>query len=60
MSLTIAETAERTGLTAHTLGSFERDGLMLSVDRKIEWYPGSTDQPTTPATLTSSALEGED
>ncbi len=33
---------------------------MLSVDRKIEWYPGRTDQPTTPATLTSSALEGED
>ncbi|WP_426247097.1 MerR family transcriptional regulator [Nocardioides sp. LHG3406-4] len=33
MSLTIAETAERTGLTAHTLRYYERDGLMLSVDR---------------------------
>lgn len=27
--LTIAETAERTGLTAHTLRYYERDGLML-------------------------------
>lgn len=33
MSLTIAETAERTGLSAHTLRYYERDGLMLSVDR---------------------------
>lgn len=29
MSLTIAEAAERTGLTAHTLRYYERDGLML-------------------------------
>ncbi|CAA9383795.1 MerR family transcriptional regulator [uncultured Nocardioides sp.] len=33
MSLTIAETAVRTGLTAHTLRYYERDGLMLTVDR---------------------------
>jgi DNA-binding transcriptional MerR regulator len=32
--LTIAETAGRTGLTAHTLRYYERDGLMLTpVDR---------------------------
>ena len=29
MSLTIAEAAARTGLTAHTLRYYERDGLML-------------------------------
>ena len=28
--LTIAETAERTGLTTHTLRYYERDGLMLA------------------------------
>ncbi|MGL5928191.1 MAG: MerR family transcriptional regulator, partial [Dermatophilaceae bacterium] len=33
MELTIAETAERTGLTAHTLRYYERDGLMLGVPR---------------------------
>jgi DNA-binding transcriptional MerR regulator len=33
-ALTIAEAAARTGLTAHTLRYYERDGLMLtSVDR---------------------------
>ena len=31
--LTIAEVAEHTGLTRHTLRYYERDGLMLSVDR---------------------------
>jgi DNA-binding transcriptional MerR regulator len=31
--LTIAEVAERTGLTAHTLRYYERAGLMLEVDR---------------------------
>jgi DNA-binding transcriptional MerR regulator len=31
--LTIAEVAERTGLTRHTLRYYERDGLMLGVDR---------------------------
>lgn len=31
--LTIAEVAERTGLTRHTLRYYERDGLMLGIDR---------------------------
>jgi DNA-binding transcriptional MerR regulator len=31
--LTIAEAAERTGLTRHTLRYYERDGLMLNVGR---------------------------
>ena len=31
--LTIAEAAERTGLTQHTLRYYERDGLMLGVGR---------------------------
>jgi DNA-binding transcriptional MerR regulator len=31
--LTIAEVAERTGLSRHTLRYYERDGLMLGVDR---------------------------
>jgi DNA-binding transcriptional MerR regulator len=31
--VTIAEAAERTGLTAHTLRYYERDGLMLDVER---------------------------
>jgi DNA-binding transcriptional MerR regulator len=31
--LTIAEVAARTGLTRHTLRYYERDGLMLGVDR---------------------------
>jgi DNA-binding transcriptional MerR regulator len=31
--LTISEVAERTGLTRHTLRYYERDGLMLGVDR---------------------------
>jgi DNA-binding transcriptional MerR regulator len=31
--LTIAEVASRTGLTRHTLRYYERDGLMLGVDR---------------------------
>jgi len=38
MSLTIAETAERTGLTAHTLRYYERDGLMLAVDRSASGH----------------------
>jgi DNA-binding transcriptional MerR regulator len=34
MSLTIAEAAEQTGLTTHTLRYYERDGLMLrEIDR---------------------------
>jgi DNA-binding transcriptional MerR regulator len=31
--LSISEVAERTGLTRHTLRYYERDGLMLSVNR---------------------------
>jgi len=33
IGLTIAEVAERTGLTRHTLRYYERDGLMLDVSR---------------------------
>jgi DNA-binding transcriptional MerR regulator len=33
VELTIAEVAERTGLTRHTLRYYERDGLMLGVGR---------------------------
>ena len=37
--LTIAETAERTGLTTHTLRYYERDGLMLGeVDRSASGH----------------------
>ncbi|KRF35402.1 MerR family transcriptional regulator [Nocardioides sp. Soil805] len=34
MSLTIAEAAERTGLTAHTLRYYERDGLLRTPVRR--------------------------
>ena len=34
MSLTIAEAAEQTGLTAHTLRYYERDGLMRTPVRR--------------------------
>ncbi|MCW2856260.1 MAG: transcriptional regulator, MerR family [Marmoricola sp.] len=38
-SLTIAEAAEKTGLTAHTLRYYERDGLMLgAVDRSASGH----------------------
>ncbi len=38
-SLSIAEAAEQTGLTAHTLRYYERDGLMLgSVDRSASGH----------------------
>lgn len=33
MALTIAEAAERTGLTAHTLRYYENDGLLWDVER---------------------------
>ena len=43
-SLTIAEAAERTGLTAHTLRYYERDGLMLrSVERAASGHRRYTD-----------------
>jgi DNA-binding transcriptional MerR regulator len=43
-SLTIAEAAERTGLTAHTLRYYERDGLLLhDVDRAPSGHRRYTD-----------------
>ena len=46
-SLTIAEAAEQTGLTAHTLRYYERDGLMLrSVDRAAVRATVATPTPT--------------
>src|SRR4051812_14521203 len=48
MSLTIAEAATRTGLTAHTLRYYERDGLMLgSVDRAVSGHRRYSDQDLT-------------
>ena len=44
MSLTIAETAVRTGLTAHTLRYYERDGLMLTVDRSASGHRRYTER----------------
>ena len=45
MSLTIAEAAARTGLTAHTLRYYERDGLMLrDVDRSATGHRRYEDQ----------------
>jgi DNA-binding transcriptional MerR regulator len=38
-TLTIAEAAQETGLTTHTLRYYERDGLMLaSVDRSVSGH----------------------
>ena len=43
-SLTIAEAAEKTGLTAHTLRYYERDGLLLhAVDRASSGHRRYTD-----------------
>jgi len=48
VSLTIAEAATRTGLTAHTLRYYERDGLMLStVDRAVSGHRRYTDRDLT-------------
>jgi DNA-binding transcriptional MerR regulator len=48
MSLTIAEAATRTGLTAHTLRYYERDGLMLgSVDRAVSGHRRYSDRDLT-------------
>ena len=42
--LSIAEAAEATGLTAHTLRYYERDGLMLGeVDRSVSGHRRYTD-----------------
>ena len=44
-SLSIAEAAERTGLTAHTLRYYERDGLLLhSVERAPSGHRRYTDE----------------
>jgi DNA-binding transcriptional MerR regulator len=45
MSFTIAEAADHTGLTAHTLRYYERDGLMLrEVDRSATGHRRYTEQ----------------
>ena len=47
-ALTIAEAAEQTGLTAHTLRYYERDGLMLaSVDRSASGHRRYSDRDLT-------------
>jgi DNA-binding transcriptional MerR regulator len=43
-SLTIAEAAEQLGLTPHTLRYYERDGLMLAVDRSASGHRRYTDR----------------
>jgi DNA-binding transcriptional MerR regulator len=43
-SLTIADAAARTGLTAHTLRYYERDGLMLAVARSESGHRVYTDR----------------
>jgi len=44
-TLTIAQAAEQTGLTAHTLRYYERDGLMLrDVDRSATGHRRYTEQ----------------
>lgn len=48
MSYSIAETATLSGLTAHTLRYYERDGLMLdSVDRSSSGHRRYTDRDLT-------------
>lgn len=44
LSLTIAEVADRTGLTAHTLRYYERDGLMLEVGRATSGHRRYTER----------------
>lgn len=47
-ALTIAEAAEQTGLTAHTLRYYERDGLMLGpVERSSSGHRRYTDRDLT-------------
>ena len=47
-ALTIAQAAERTGLTAHTLRYYERDGLLVgSVERAGSGHRRYTDQDLT-------------
>jgi DNA-binding transcriptional MerR regulator len=47
LALTIAEVAERTGLTAHTLRYYERDGLMLEVGRATSGHRRYTERDLT-------------
>src|SRR4051812_6478103 len=48
MSYSIAEAADRSGLTAHTLRYYERDGLMLdSVDRSASGHRRYSDRDLT-------------
>ena len=48
MSLTIAEAAARSGLSAHTLRYYKRDGLMLAaVDRAVSGHRRYTDRDLT-------------
>ena len=49
--LTIAEVAERTGLTRHTLRYYERDGLMLGVG---SYYAHAIDACESPDSYLSS------
>lgn len=52
MSFTIAEVAELTGLTAHTLRYYERDGLLLGpVDRAASGHRRYTERDLTWITL---------
>ena len=53
MSLSIAEAAERTGLTAHTLRYYERDGLMLHVHRDPSGHRRYSERDLTWITLIS-------
>ncbi|MBW8752263.1 MAG: MerR family transcriptional regulator [Propionibacteriales bacterium] len=47
-ALTISEAAARSGLSAHTLRYYERDGLMLaSVDRAVSGHRRYTDRDLT-------------
>ena len=51
-SLTIAEVAEQTGLTAHTLRYYERDGLLLgAVDRSSSGHRRYSERDLTWITL---------
>ncbi|GAB3070007.1 MerR family transcriptional regulator [Pedococcus soli] len=52
MTFTIAEAAERTGLTAHTLRYYERDGLLLDVvDRSPSGHRRYTEDDVTWITM---------
>lgn len=50
--LTIADAAERTGLTAHTLRYYKRDGLMLGVGRIGSGHRRGDSDETRPGMVT--------